>query len=522
MKRVLGLSILVAICNACGGSSSPLAPSRQPVTESAATSGFSIVVGSPPTGVPAVNLTECLHPSSAQACFPPLPVRPRGATASFLSAPINLNASASGSSVTLTWVASGLVDAYVIEAGSSSGLANLANFSTGNALTTFQASGIGAGTYYVRVRAISSGGISVPSNEAVLIVGGGPCVAPGAPSGLSVVSLLGSTIVLSWGASAGNPTSYVVEAGSLSGLSNLANSDLGSAGTSLTATGLGNGTYYVRIRAKNGCGASGPSNEIILTVGSTPTPTSCGAAPAAPAGLSVSVSGTSVSLTWGTPSGLPTSYIVEIGTASGLANVASTEVGSASHSRTLTPGSYFARVKAKNACGTSAASNEGSFTISPPFTGTWRGQVRSSSCSGDGVFATFCAANPGLSDALVLVLNQSGSNVSGTIDVGGGVASASGTAQGNSLSISGTFQSQGVITSYESWDTSLSGSSMVGGFTVRFSLSSASGSVRYPVALAGVSRASSLTFLHFAVSEGMDNRLAALAERVSAALRSSR
>ena len=43
--------------------------------------------------------------------------------------------------------------------------------------------------------------------------------------------------------------------------------------TSLTATGVAAGTYYVRIRARNSCGVGSPSNEITLVVGSpAPTP----------------------------------------------------------------------------------------------------------------------------------------------------------------------------------------------------------------------------------------------------------
>jgi hypothetical protein len=186
------------------------------------------------------------------------------------AAPTALTASAVGSSVTLSWVApttGAAPTSYVIEAGSSAGAANLANFSTGTAATTFATTGVGSGTYYVRVRAVSAVGMSAPSNEAVLVVGTGPCTAPpGAPGNLSIVSVSNGTVLLTWNGAAGSPTSYLVEAGSSPGGANLANSDLGSAATSLTATGVGRGLYYVRIRASNVCGLGPASNEVVLIV----------------------------------------------------------------------------------------------------------------------------------------------------------------------------------------------------------------------------------------------------------------
>jgi hypothetical protein len=91
-----------------------------------------------------------------------------------------------------------------------------------------------------------------------------------------VVSIAQNTVTLAWSAGSGNATSYVVEAGSSPGLTNLANSDLGSAAPALTATNVAAGTYYVRVRAKNACGVSAPSNEVVLTVQSGATQTITG------------------------------------------------------------------------------------------------------------------------------------------------------------------------------------------------------------------------------------------------------
>jgi hypothetical protein len=183
--------------------------------------------------------------------------------------PIGLNASSSGSTVTLTWgapVTGGTPTAYYIEAGSSPGTSNLAAFSTGSTATSFSAGGVGNGTYYIRVRASNAAGLSSPSNEARLVVGPGTCIGPPAPpTGFAITGNSGGTVSFQWNASAG-ATSYVIEAGSIPGASNLANSDLGSSATSFTAPGVGRGTYFVRLRAKNLCGVSAPSNEVTLIV----------------------------------------------------------------------------------------------------------------------------------------------------------------------------------------------------------------------------------------------------------------
>jgi hypothetical protein len=124
----------------------------------------------------------------------------------------------------------------------------------------------------VRIKAQNATGTSAASNEAILVVGSTACTgAPGAPSGLTS-SVSGSTVTLRWNAPSGGcaATSYVLQAGATSGSSALANSNVGNV-TSYTATGVGAGTYYVRVVAANAFGQSAASNEVIVTVGSTTT-----------------------------------------------------------------------------------------------------------------------------------------------------------------------------------------------------------------------------------------------------------
>jgi hypothetical protein len=194
---------------------------------------------------------------------------PAGTPAITPTAPTGLTTSSNGSSVTLAWSrgsGGGDPTAYIIEAGSAQGLTNLANFSTGNTSTIFSANGIGAGAYYVRVKATNNSGTSGASNESVLSVGGGCTAPPVAPTGFVLTGNSGGTVSFVWNASA-NATTYIIEAGSTPGMVNLANSNLGSPATSATFAGIGRGTYFVRLRAQNTCGtSSGVSNEVTLIV----------------------------------------------------------------------------------------------------------------------------------------------------------------------------------------------------------------------------------------------------------------
>jgi predicted phage tail protein len=269
MQRRLCVALLVLTAGCSGGTSGPAAPSRQP--QDAGPAGFGIIAPQ--------SAAQCFQFAGDPSCLSGARLRPSNVAAGALvpSAPTALTGSSSGSTVMLTWSAptGDPATGYVVEAGSAPGLANLANFATGTAATTLTAPNVPAGTYYVRVRASNGSGTGAASNEVVVTVGSAPAgcaAAPGVPSGLTIVSNTGGTVVLSWNPASGSPSTYVVEAGSSSGASDLVSSDLGSAASTLTATGVGAGTYYVRIRARNACGTSGASNEAVVVVaGSTPT-----------------------------------------------------------------------------------------------------------------------------------------------------------------------------------------------------------------------------------------------------------
>jgi len=280
-------------------------------------------------------------------------------------APGGLSGSVNGNSVSLWWNASSggcAATSYVVEAGSSPGGQNFANTDVGGA-TSYSVGNVAVGTYYVRVRAQNAYGASGPSNE---ITGSVQCTAaPPAPGGLSG-SVNGNSVSLSWNASSGGcvATSYVVEAGSSPGGQNFANTDVGGA-TSYAVGNVAAGTYYVRVHAHNAYGDSGPSNEISGSVGPPP----CTAAPPAPTGFSGSTSGGTVTLWWTAPSGgcAPTSYVIESGSGPGLSDIDTRDVGSATSfsASGVAAGTYYIRVRARNAHGDSGASNEISGTVSP-------------------------------------------------------------------------------------------------------------------------------------------------------------
>ena len=159
---------------------------------------------------------------------------------------------------------------YIIEVGTASGQTDLATIPVGN-VTTFSGSGP-ALTYFLAVRAVTGFLQGPRSNELMFSLpgsgAGGACtVAPTAPAGLSF-TVNGNTVSLAWGASGGcAATSYVLEAGSFAGGTDVAVFDTGSAAAGHIQQNVLSGTYFVRVKGKNDApGTSGPSNEVIIVV----------------------------------------------------------------------------------------------------------------------------------------------------------------------------------------------------------------------------------------------------------------
>jgi hypothetical protein len=189
-----------------------------------------------------------------------------------------------------------------------------------------------------------------------------PCTAstgtPSAPQNLTG-SNSASAITLQWAAPAAAgcsapPSGYMLEIGNATGLSNLANVSVGSVTTlSIPATGVPAGTYYFRVRAKNATGEGAPSNEVVLTY----------AVPNAPTALTVTKGTSSVTVAWKAPSGgaTVTGYVLEVGSATGLSDRGKYTLGVTPTTFTgalPAKGTYFMRIRAQGASGTSAPTNE--------------------------------------------------------------------------------------------------------------------------------------------------------------------
>ena len=177
------------------------------------------------------------------------------------------------------------------------------------------------------------------------------------PSSLQA-AVNGNSVQLTWTAPVGaTPTGYVIDAGTAPGLSNLTTQATGSTATVFNA-GAPNGTYYLRVRALYPTGTSSASNEVTVVVG-------CTSPPQSPTGLNVQLAGSQLTLTWIRPASTVTQFLLEAGSGPGRTDLASVPIpGSQGTFNASAPaGTYYVRIRASNACGTSRPSGEIFFTV---------------------------------------------------------------------------------------------------------------------------------------------------------------
>jgi len=176
--------------------------------------------------------------------------------------PTGLAAQVSGVTTALSWSWTPTAASYIVEAGSAVGIADLYRADVGRTLSLVASAP--PGRYFVRVRSANACGESAPAPDVEVVLG---CTsAPvAAPTGLTAVTA-GGAVTLQWTGALGH-TSYRLQVGSTSGASDLLDIDVGP-GTTWQASlaAVSPGAYYVRVRAMTACGATGPSNEVVVRV----------------------------------------------------------------------------------------------------------------------------------------------------------------------------------------------------------------------------------------------------------------
>ena len=179
-----------------------------------------------------------------------------------VSAPQQIQSTVTGNTVTLGWQpGAGPITAYLVEAGTTAGGTNVGVFNVG--LSTRVAGALAPGTYYIRVRGVGANGPGGASSEVIATVPP-TSTAPVAPGALSAAVSHG-VVTLTWDAAAGNATSYVIEAGTAAGLTNIGALPTGTLDTTWSVPAP-SGTYFVRVRAANAFGLSPATNEVTVVV----------------------------------------------------------------------------------------------------------------------------------------------------------------------------------------------------------------------------------------------------------------
>lgn len=185
---------------------------------------------------------------------------------------------------------------------------------------------------------------------------------PAAPTAITAQALL-STVLVSWtpSTSGGPAQRYLLDAGTASGVYNLGSILLNTATPAATFSGVPVGTYFIRVRAQNITGTSGPSPEASVVVGAC-------TAPGPPSALTAQSADTNVALQWQAPTtGVTQGYRIVAGSQPGLANLASIALPASptAFAATAPFGTYFVRVQATNVCGVGAPSNEITLVVQP-------------------------------------------------------------------------------------------------------------------------------------------------------------
>jgi glucose/arabinose dehydrogenase len=193
-----------------------------------------------------------------------------------------------------------------------------------------------------------------PGTGRVFKITAGANLPPAPPTNLAA-DVQGSTVTITWAAAAG-ATSYVLEAGSAPGASNVGS--FITTGPGLAAAGVPAGGYYVRVRARNANGTSAATTDLPIAIGCS--------FPPAPDTFTGSAAGQTVTLGWSVAAGV-TQTILEAGVSPGFSTPILSVAFAAPQAGVtypgVPPGSYVTRVRAVNACGQSEPSVERTIVV---------------------------------------------------------------------------------------------------------------------------------------------------------------
>jgi hypothetical protein len=278
--------------------------------------------------------------------------------------PANLQATAIGTDkIDLVWENnSNNVTGFKIErsADSNANFTEITSAVHGSSSSYNDAAGLGPGiTYYYRIQAYNNAGSSDYSNHASATTYTAALPTPYAPSILQASAVSSSQVNLSWHDNSDNENGFSIERSTDN--SNYGQIATASANTtSYDNTGLAPNTkYYYRVRAYNGAGNSGYSNNTSATTANV--------APASPSGLTATaVSSYSINLGWTDNSTNETNFIIQ----RSANNVDFAEIASVGADTTAYSDSsglsastqYYYRVRAHNVIGDSAGYSEATAT----------------------------------------------------------------------------------------------------------------------------------------------------------------
>ena len=266
--------------------------------------------------------------------------------------PSGLSASASSSSISLSWNSVSGAESYKIYRSTSA--SGSYTFIKSTSSTYYSDSSVSSGvTYYYKVSAVNSAGESSQSSYVSARIDG--TTAPNTPSGLSA-SASSSSISLSWNSVSGAESYKIYRSTSVSGSYTFIKS---TSSTYYSDSSVSSGvTYYYKVSAVNSAGESSQSSYVSARIDGT-------TAPNTPSGLSASASSSSISLSWNSVSGAESYKIYRSTSVSGsytfIKSTSSTYYSDSSVSSGVT---YYYKVSAVNSAGESSQSSYVSAKIS--------------------------------------------------------------------------------------------------------------------------------------------------------------